>query len=159
MKNTFFAIGGIVVLIGLGYAVFSRPSDVGVTLSTPTSDIEAQTSPTGEQVAYVAGAYQNFSEAAYDAALADGKTVILDFHADWCPTCRANEPVITSVFKSNIDTNLVGFKVNYDTEIALKKTFNIQGQSTIIKTTKDKAVEQLGPGPVTTESFTTFIQS
>ncbi len=148
------------MLIGLGYAVFSRPSDAGVTQPATTSGAEASpTSPTGEQVSYVAGAYQNFSQAAYDAALTDGKTVILDFHADWCPTCRANAPIIEAVFSSNSNTDLVGFQVNYDTEIALKKTFNIQSQSTIIKTAKGKAAEQLGPGPVTAESFTTFIQS
>ncbi len=160
MKNTLFAIGGIIVLIGLGYAVFSRPSATDVPQPATTSGVEASpTAPTGEQVVYVAGAYQDFSQTAYDSALADGKTVILDFHADWCPTCQVNEPIIKSVFSTNTDTNIVGFKVNYDTEIGLKKAFNIQSQSTIIKTVKDEAAEQLGPGPVTAESFSAFIQS
>lgn len=160
MKNTLFAIGGIVTLIGLGYAIFSRPSDTGVTQLAATSGIEKSTiSPAGERVAYVPGAYQDFSQAAYDAALSDGKTVILDFHADWCPTCRANEPIITSVFESNTDTNIVGFKVDYDNEIELKRTYNIASQSTIIKTGAGGGTKQLGPGTVTTKSFATFIQS
>jgi len=160
MKNTFFAIGGIVILIGLGYAVFSRPSEADVMQPTTTSGTEASaTSPTDEQIAYVSGAYQDFSQAAYDAALTDGKTVILDFHADWCPTCRANEPIITGVFSKNTDANIVGFKVDYDKEVDLKREFNIASQSTIIKTSADGDTEQLGPGTVTAESFGVFIQS
>ncbi len=159
MKNTLIVIIGIAILSALGYVVFSRPSDsTNTTAQSVTTTPGAVVAASGD-ITYSAGAYQDFSQSAYEQALTDGKTVILDFHADWCPTCRANEPIIESVFQSNTNLNLIGFKVNYDTEIALKKIFNIASQSTIIKTSKDAASLQLGPGPVTVESFTAFIQS
>lgn len=159
MKNTLIAIVGIVIVAGLGYTVFQRPSGTESVQTNVAANTTASNPSTEGQSSYVAGAYQDFSQSAYDAAIADGKTVILDFHADWCPTCRANEPIIKGVFEARADKNLVGFKVNYDTEIALKKTFNIQNQATLIKTSKNGQTKQLGPGPVTAESLTAFIQS
>ncbi|TWT97300.1 Thiol:disulfide interchange protein DsbD precursor [Neorhodopirellula pilleata] len=35
--------------------------------------------------------WQPYSEAKLDALLADGKTVVLDFTADWCVNCKVNE--------------------------------------------------------------------
>ena len=64
--------------------------------------------------------------------------MILDFHADWCPVCLANDPIITAAFRDNTNTNLVGFKVNYDKETDLKREFNIASQSTIIKAVSGK---------------------
>lgn len=157
MKNI-YVIVGIVLLFGIGYAIFRQPQ---ATPSVEATDLAPSGASVGaaDQTTYSAGAYQDFSQVAYEQALADGKTVILDFHADWCPTCRANEPIITSVFNSNTDTNIVGFKVDYDNEVELKRTFNVVSQSTIIKTSANGDTRQLGPGPVTTGSFTAFIQS
>ncbi len=160
MKNTLIAIVGIVIVIGLGYTIFQRPSGTDATQSETATNVIASSSPSAAtQSTYVAGGFQDFSQSAYDSAIADGKTVILDFHASWCSTCVANEPIIREVFKTNTDKNLVGFKVNFDTEVALKKIFNIQSQATFIKTSKGGKTEQLGPGPVTAESFSGFIQS
>lgn len=160
MKNALNAVMGVVIVVGLGYAVFQRPPGTStVQANTAVSTAAASTSSAEVKATYVAGAYQDFSPSLYDAAIADGKTVILDFHADWCSTCRANEPIIKRVFSTNTDTNLVGFKVNYDTETALKRTFNVRSQATIIKTSKNGKIEQLGPGPVTAGSFSRFIQS
>ncbi|TAK04798.1 thioredoxin [Patescibacteria group bacterium] len=150
MKNILFAVVGVVLFSGLGYAVIHGQGAGSASLAAVV---------TANDASYRAGAYQDFSRAAYDRALADGKTVILDFHADWCPTCRANEPVIRRTFELNTDANLVGFKVNYDTEVALKRTFHVTSQSTIIKTSVEKIPERLGPGPVTAESLAFFIRS
>ena len=38
-----------------------------------------------------------FSQGAFDAALAQGRPVIVDFAADWCPTCKAQKPVVQSL--------------------------------------------------------------
>ncbi|MCA9803825.1 MAG: thioredoxin family protein [Cyanobacteria bacterium HKST-UBA02] len=40
--------------------------------------------------------WQPFSKAALESALADGKTVFLDFTADWCLTCKAYEKTAIS---------------------------------------------------------------
>ena len=46
-----------------------------------------------------------FDQAQFDAARAAGKPVAVVFHADWCPTCRTQAPVLkkltqTPAFKS-----------------------------------------------------------
>lgn len=152
MKNTHLSIFGIVLVSALGYAVFIRPENPAPRPSTETDTAETS-------AAYTAGAYQAFSLAAYQQAVADNKTVILDFHADWCPVCLANDPIIAAAFQTNTNTDLVGFKVNYDKETELKREFNIASQSTIIKAVGGKKAGQLGPGPVTHESFKSFLQS
>ncbi len=159
MKNTLIAIIGVALVLGFGYVVTQDPSGTPVVETDPPSHTSNAVPSTQGKDLYIAGAYQDFTQPAYEAAIADGKTVILDFHADWCPTCRANEPIVESVFSSNTDTNIVGFKVNYDTEIALRRAFNVQSQSTFIKTSATGDTKQLGPGPITHDLFLTFIQS
>ena len=55
----------------------------------------------------------------------------LHFHADWCPTCRAQEQVLKSL-KSEPGLDLAVLVVNYDTEKDLKKRFNVRAQSTFV---------------------------
>lgn len=75
----------------------------------------------------------NFTESAYKAAIASKKDIVLDFHADWCPVCVANEPVLNeAVSKLSADSNVVVFKVNYDESTDLKKQFGITYQSTFV---------------------------
>ena len=37
--------------------------------------------------------WQTYSQEALESAIADGKTVFIDFTADWCLICKANESV------------------------------------------------------------------
>lgn len=70
------------------------------------------------------------AEALADAQKAD-KPVALHFHADWCPTCKAQEKVLQTL-KSEPGLDLTVLVANYDTEKALKQRFNIRGQSTFV---------------------------
>ncbi len=78
--------------------------------------------------------WQSFDQKAFDSAVSSGKSVVLDFHADWCPTCRAQAPILADLIKTDtaMKKGLVAFKANYDTEGMLKKQFGVQKQSTII---------------------------
>ncbi len=85
-------------------------------------------------------AYQPFSQAAYDQAKADGKTIFLEFYANWCPTCKAQDPALRSGLSKIESDNLVAFQVNYkDSETdadeqALAQKFNITYQHTHVVT-------------------------
>jgi thioredoxin 1 len=73
-----------------------------------------------------------FSDTAFESAAASGDPVLLEFHANWCPTCRAQERVINS-FRYNPEyKSLVILRVDYDTEKSLLKRFEVRRQSTLI---------------------------
>lgn len=74
---------------------------------------------------------QPYSAAALQAAQQVGKPVALHFHADWCPTCRAQDKVFQS-FKSDASLPLTLLVVNYDKERELKRQLNVRTQSTLI---------------------------
>lgn len=123
-----------------------------------------QAEPAPTQRSYRAGAIQQYSPVAYAEALADGKTVVIDFHASWCPICAANAPGIRAAFESTNNENVVGFIADYDKEVALENQFGVSSQSTLVKVRgsdpKNAAkVGTLGPGPLTQEQVATFIQS
>lgn len=72
-----------------------------------------------------------YSAAALAEAQKADKPIALHFHADWCPTCRAQDQVLQSL-KQESGLNLTVLKVNYDTEKDLKRRFNVRTQSTLI---------------------------
>ncbi len=59
------------------------------------------------------------------------KPVAVHFHADWCPTCRAQDKALQSL-KTDPALDLTVLVANYDTEKDLKRRFNVRTQSTIV---------------------------
>ncbi len=60
-----------------------------------------------------------------------GKVVALHFHADWCPTCRAQERVF-SAWKGDSAVPGTLLIVNYDNERGLRRKLGVRTQSTVI---------------------------
>ena len=67
-----------------------------------------------------------------DRLLADGRPVVVDFHADWCPTCRAQAPIIKDLSSKPEFKDLTVLIANYDTELPLRKSLNVSQQSTLV---------------------------
>lgn len=68
----------------------------------------------------------------YDAttfAATEGRRLLF-FHAAWCPQCRALEQDIKT---SGVPVGYTIFKVNYDTETALKKQYGVTLQTTLVE--------------------------
>jgi thioredoxin 1 len=77
-------------------------------------------------------AREAFSDDAFKAATAAGKPVLVEFHADWCPTCRAQDKIINS-FQNNPEyKGLVILRVDFDAEKELLQRFGVRRQSTLI---------------------------
>lgn len=86
-----------------------------------------------------------------------GEAVALHFHADWCPTCRAQE----KVFKSwQGDASVPGtlLVVNYDKERELKRELGVRSQSTLIVYKGSKETARLG-GNTDPQSLRTALDS
>lgn len=72
-----------------------------------------------------------------------GKPVALHFHADWCPTCRAQEKVFNG-WKGDAAVPGTLLVANYDNERELKKQYGVRSQSTIIVFKGSKETTRLG---------------
>jgi len=73
-----------------------------------------------------------FDQAQFDPLRAAGKPVAVVFHADWCPTCRAQAPVLKELTQTAQLKPLTLFVANFDTEKGLKRALGVTQQSTVV---------------------------
>ncbi len=73
-----------------------------------------------------------FDQAAFDRAVAAGEPVIVQFHAEWCPTCKAQAPVVAALAAEPTMKAVKIFVADYDRERDLKKALKVTQQSTFV---------------------------
>ena len=73
-----------------------------------------------------------FDQSQFDAMRAAGKPVAVVFHADWCPTCRAQAPVLKRLMQSPALRSLTLYVADFDTQKALERSLRVTQQSTIV---------------------------
>ena len=84
-------------------------------------------------IASLAGAGEAaFTPAAFEHALAAGSPTIIHFRAPWCPTCRAQKPVVDALLQEPKRKDVTLFAADYDSETALKQRLRVAQQSTFI---------------------------
>lgn len=76
------------------------------------------------------GIYEPYAPEKLSAAN-NGRTVLLFFHAPWCPICAALEKEIKT-YPSRIPAGVTLLKVDYDSETALKQKYGVTYQHTIV---------------------------
>lgn len=88
----------------------------------------------GATVAYSASAatVQAFSDAAFDAAQRDGKPVLVDAYADWCPVCHLQAASLRQIEQDRAFDSLVILRLDYDHQEAAKRRLGVTHQSTLI---------------------------
>ena len=74
---------------------------------------------------------------AYDTtAFADaqkaGKSIVVHVHAPWCPTCKAQKPIIEKLAAAPEFKDMVIFELDFDTGGEALKTLGVRSQSTLI---------------------------
>jgi thiol-disulfide isomerase/thioredoxin len=100
----------------------TTPSTQESTASTDTnSTADADTTATAE------GEYKDYSA---EAVSATEGTRLLFFHASWCPQCRALD---ASIKQSDIPSGVTIFKVDYDSNQALRKQYGVTVQTTVVR--------------------------
>jgi thiol-disulfide isomerase/thioredoxin len=77
-----------------------------------------------ENIPYTPGAFGEAQKA--------GKPILVEIHADWCPTCRAQAPIISDLRKNPRFKDLVVFRVDFDGQKDVVKQFGARMQSTLI---------------------------
>jgi thioredoxin 1 len=73
-----------------------------------------------------------FNQAQFASMRDSGKPVAVVFHADWCPTCKAQAPVLKQLMQTAEFQNLTLFVADFDTEKALKRALRVTQQSTVV---------------------------
>ena len=80
----------------------------------------------------LAGTAVAFSEEAFKAAQASNSPILVEIHADWCPTCKAQGPILDKLTADPKFKNLKIFCVDFDAMVPVVKQFGAQMQSTLI---------------------------
>ena len=84
----------------------------------------------------------------YDSIINGGKTVLIDFYADWCGPCRMVSPIIDEIAEQR--TDIIVCKVNVDQQIELAQNFGVQSIPMIVVMKNGKITNQvIGARPKT----------
>lgn len=73
-----------------------------------------------------------YSDAAFKAAQTAGQPILIKIDASWCPTCKAQKPIIDKLAAEPKFKNLKIFRVDFDDMKPVVKAFGAQMQSTLI---------------------------
>lgn len=84
-----------------------------------------------------------FTQAAFEAAQAAGKPILIAVDASWCPVCAKQRPIVEGLMSKPEFKDLVLLKVDFDAQKDVLKTLGVTKQSTLIawrgKAEKDRA--------------------
>ena len=112
---------------------FSRSVVLGAALLAATLTIAAQSTTNDPRP---------FNRDAFGRATTAGRTVIVAFHAPWCPVCKAQEPKVNALLNSDY-RDVLAFNVDYDSNLALRKEMNVLKQATLIMFRGKKEIARL----------------
>jgi thiol-disulfide isomerase/thioredoxin len=79
-----------------------------------------------------AGEIRPFSQQGFDKLVAEGKPVVLDITAPWCPTCKEQKPIVEGLMKQPAYKDVTMLTIDFDTSKALLKKFKVTSQSTLV---------------------------
>jgi len=96
--------------------------------------------------------WKPFDAAAFAQAQKDGKPILVDIFAVWCPTCRAQNPILTQLTREPKYKDLVVFKIDFDTQKDAVRALKATSQSTLIaykgETETDRSVGDTNPASI-----------
>lgn len=79
-----------------------------------------------------AGEIKPFSQAEFAQLTQAGKPVVVDVSATWCPTCKAQKPILDRLMQQPAYKDVTLLTVDFDTEKSTLRTFKVVTQSTLV---------------------------
>lgn len=77
-------------------------------------------------------AFSDYQAENFVRLLSSGGPVVVHVHADWCPVCRAQIPVMNKVLAQPAYKNVRAVRVNFDKEQRFLADYKVVRQSTIL---------------------------
>jgi thioredoxin-like negative regulator of GroEL len=75
---------------------------------------------------------RKFDDATFAAAQAQGRPILIDVKAWWCPVCASQNRTIERETAATQYNNLLILNVNYDKQKDVMRRFNVTKQATLI---------------------------
>ncbi|MEO0690788.1 MAG: thioredoxin domain-containing protein [Pseudomonadota bacterium] len=104
------------------FRIFALIGAIGALL-IGAMQLSAQAEPNG---------WTTYDAAEFMMAQKKGKTIVVDVYADWCPTCRAQAPILEELRTEKQSSDVLFVKVNFDKEKAFLRDNRIPRQSTVL---------------------------
>ena len=82
--------------------------------------------------AMAAPTWMPYTQAGFAKAQAAGKAIVVDVHADWCPTCKAQAPILDELRSEKRLSGVTFVRVDFDTDKAFLREHRIPRQSTVL---------------------------
>ncbi|PKQ07219.1 MAG: thioredoxin [Alphaproteobacteria bacterium HGW-Alphaproteobacteria-11] len=76
--------------------------------------------------------WTNYSQTDFEQAQAEGRIILVDVYADWCPTCKVQKPLLDDIAKEAALEDALLIRVDFDTEKDFLATHRVPRQSTIL---------------------------
>lgn len=79
-----------------------------------------------------AAEWKHFTAEDFAAAQAADKPILIDVFAAWCPTCRAQNPILVQLTRQPKFKDMVVFKIDFDSQKDALWALDVRTQSTLI---------------------------
>ena len=83
-----------------------------------------------------------FTQAEFDRLQQQGAPILISIHAEWCPTCRAQAPIVKKLLEQEEFKPIHALRVDFDQQKDVVKAFKAIKQSTLIVFKGGKEVDR-----------------
>src|SRR5262245_6614031 len=73
-----------------------------------------------------------FDAKAFEDAQAAGKPILVEVTAPWCPTCKAQAPILARLSSTPKFKDMLRFNIDFDSQKDLLRKFTVRVQRTMI---------------------------
>ena len=79
-----------------------------------------------------AGPTEPYTQKRFDELAAQGKPTLVAVHADWCPTCKAQKPIVHALLGQPEFKDVTELVVDFDAQKPVVQQYKVAAQSTLI---------------------------
>lgn len=79
-----------------------------------------------------AGPIEPYTQTRFDELVAQGKPTLVAVHASWCPTCKAQKPILSELMGKPDYKDVTELVVDFDAQKPIVQKFKVSMQSTLI---------------------------